>query len=59
MVTAEWDAALRPEMAAGMPALCPDLEMHQIPRCGHWTQQEHPEGLNRLLVDWLTPRFGS
>jgi len=59
MVTAEWDAALRPEMAAGMPALCPDLVIEQIPRCGHWTQQEHPDALNRILVDWLAPRFGS
>jgi pimeloyl-ACP methyl ester carboxylesterase len=57
MVTAEWDAALRPEMAAGMPALCPDLEMRQIAHCGHWTQQEYPEQLNAILVDWLTRRF--
>ncbi len=59
MVTAEWDAALRPEMAAGMPDLCTDLEMHQIATCGHWTQQEKPDELNRILVDWLTRRFGS
>ncbi len=57
MVTAAWDGALRPEMAAGMPSLIPDLEMHQIEECGHWTQQEKPEELNRLLVDWLTRRF--
>ena len=57
MVTAAWDAALRPEMAAGMPALIPDLEIHQIETCGHWTQQERPDELNRLLVDWLTRRF--
>ena len=59
MVTAEWDAALRPELAAGMPALCPDLETKQIARSGHWTQQEKPEELNRILVDWLVRRFGS
>lgn len=58
MVTAEWDAALRPEMAAGMPALIRDLEMRQIAACGHWTQQERPEELNRILVDWLGRRFG-
>ena len=57
MITAEWDAALPPEMAAGMPALCPDLEMHMIPACGHWTQQEKPDELNRLLIGWLTRRF--
>ncbi|MBW2279261.1 MAG: alpha/beta hydrolase [Deltaproteobacteria bacterium] len=57
MVTAEWDGALRPEMAAGMPALCADLETHMIEKCGHWTQQEKPEELNRLMVDWLGRRF--
>jgi len=58
MVTAEWDFALRPEMADGMPALCGDLETVRIDRCGHWTQQEAPDELNRILVDWLGRRFG-
>ncbi len=56
-ITAEWDFALPPEMAAGMPAVCSDLETHMIAECGHWTQQEKPEELNRLLVDWLSRRF--
>jgi pimeloyl-ACP methyl ester carboxylesterase len=56
MVTAEWDPALRPELAAGMPALCADLETVLLPRCGHWTQQEQPEALNRVLLDWLQRR---
>ena len=57
MVTAEWDPALRPEMAGGMPALCNDLETVMIPRCGHWTQQERPDELNRVMIDWLRRRF--
>jgi pimeloyl-ACP methyl ester carboxylesterase len=57
MVTAEWDMALRPEMAAGMPALCSDLEMKGIAECGHWTPREKPEELNRLMLDWLKRRF--
>ncbi len=57
MVTAEWDAALPPTMAAGMPALCKDLEVKQIAECGHWTMQEKPDELNALLVDWLQRRF--
>jgi pimeloyl-ACP methyl ester carboxylesterase len=57
MVSAEWDFALRPEMAAGMPALCRDLEMRTIAECGHWTQQEKPAELNRIMVDWLRRRF--
>jgi pimeloyl-ACP methyl ester carboxylesterase len=59
MVTAQWDWALRPELAAGMPALCADLETHGIEKCGHWTQQERPAELNRILVDWLRRRFAS
>lgn len=57
MLTAAWDGALRPEMAAGMPALCSDLEMHQIERAGHWVQQERPDELNAHMVDWLQRRF--
>jgi pimeloyl-ACP methyl ester carboxylesterase len=57
MVCADWDPVLRPEMAAAMPMLCRDLETHTIERCGHWTQQERPEELNRLLVDWLQRRI--
>jgi pimeloyl-ACP methyl ester carboxylesterase len=26
---------------------------HILPGCGHWTQQERPEEVTRLLVDWL------
>jgi len=26
---------------------------HLLPDCGHWVQQERPDELNRLLVDWL------
>lgn len=58
VLTAEWDPALRPELAAGMPALCSDLEVHLVPRAGHWVQQEHPAEVNRRLLDWLLRRFG-
>ncbi len=56
MVVAEWDAALRPELAEPMKGLVDDLECVTIPRCGHWTQQEHPDELNRILADWLGRR---
>lgn len=57
MITSEWDPALRPEMAAGMPQVCSDLEMHNLEACGHWTQQEKPAELNRLMIEWLKRRF--
>ena len=57
MITAEWDMALRPAMAADMPTRCTDLEMFMISECGHWTQQEKPDELNNLMIDWLKRRF--
>ena len=58
MLTAEWDGALPPAAAAGMPELCSDLEMHMIEKAGHWVQQEAAEAVNAHLVDWLVRRFG-
>jgi pimeloyl-ACP methyl ester carboxylesterase len=57
MVTAAWDLALPPSAAAGMPALCSDLETVGIDECGHWTQQDKPEVLDGILVDWLKRRI--
>jgi pimeloyl-ACP methyl ester carboxylesterase len=52
MVTAEWDAVLRPEMAEPMRAFVSDLEIHMIRECGHWTPQERPRELNAAMIDW-------
>ena len=59
MITAAWDPILRPALAEPMRAFVPDLEMHQIEECGHWTQQEHPDQVNAIVIDWLTRRFAS
>ncbi len=53
MLTAEWDPGLRPEFAAGMPALCSDLEIHLVEKAGHWIQQEAPAVVNQHLITWL------
>lgn len=57
MITAEKDAVLTPAMAEHMPALIDDLEMHMVEGSGHWTQQEKPGEVNRLILDWLDKRF--
>jgi pimeloyl-ACP methyl ester carboxylesterase len=57
MVTSEHDFALPPALADGMEARVPNLEKVMIRDCGHWTQQEHPAELNRILVDWLRKTF--
>jgi pimeloyl-ACP methyl ester carboxylesterase len=58
MIMAEDDLVLSPAMADGMETFVPDLERVLIRRCGHWTQQEHPEETNRAMIDWLKRRFG-
>lgn len=57
MICAEWDPALPPALAATMGERCSDLEMHTIAKAGHWVQQEYPEEVNDLLIDWLSRRF--
>ena len=31
----------------------PQVEGHILKGCGHWTQQEKPEQVNAILIDWL------
>ena len=40
-----------------MEALIPDLEKRLVKDSGHWTQQEQPEEVNRIMLDWLGRRF--
>ncbi len=57
MIMAEDDVVLSPAMADGMETWVPDLEKVLIRNCGHWTQQEHPDEVNRAMIDWLNRRF--
>ncbi|WP_018075475.1 alpha/beta fold hydrolase [Novosphingobium nitrogenifigens] len=38
---------------AMMRRFAPHVVGHMLEGCGHWTQQERPEEVNRLLLDWL------
>jgi pimeloyl-ACP methyl ester carboxylesterase len=40
----------------GMKPLVSDLSVHVLEQCGHWTQQEKPEEVNRLILEWLVQR---
>jgi pimeloyl-ACP methyl ester carboxylesterase len=57
MITAELDAVLPPAAAEPMPAFISDVETHMVAGSGHWTQQEKPQDVNRLILDWLDRRF--
>ena len=56
MVMAEDDVVLSPAMTRGMRQFVPDLEKALIRDCGHWTQQERPDELNAIMIDWLKRR---
>ncbi len=58
MVTAEKDAVLPPSAAAHMPEVIGDLETVMVEGSGHWTQQEKPQQVNRIVLDWVKQRFG-
>ena len=36
-----------------MKAHVKDLEVHVLRPCGHWTQQERADDVNKLIIDWL------
>jgi pimeloyl-ACP methyl ester carboxylesterase len=57
MVCAAQDIFLPPSTTRGMERIVPDLERHTVADCGHWTQQEKPEEVNALLLDWIGRRF--
>ena len=40
----------------GMKPLVTDLTIHMLEDCGHWTQQERPDEVNALMLDWLVER---
>jgi len=57
MIMAEKDAVLPPSAADGMERYIPDLEKALVEDSGHWTQQEQPQAVNRILLEWLGRRF--
>ncbi len=54
-IGAENDVLIRLEHIESMKPLVEDLTIRMLD-CGHWTQQEMPDEVNRLIVDWLVQR---
>ena len=53
MVGADSDPVLPVSLLEDMERWVPDLRTEVIADCGHWTQQEQPEAINRLLIEFL------
>lgn len=50
------DVLIDPQYIESMKPLVDDLTIHRLDDCGHWTQQEKPDEVNRLILDWLIER---
>jgi epoxide hydrolase A/B len=53
MIMAEKDPVLPPSMAEGLEANVPNVKHHLVRGSGHWTQQEKPDEVNSVIIDFL------
>ncbi|MBT8248139.1 MAG: alpha/beta hydrolase [Acidimicrobiia bacterium] len=59
VVATDSDPVLPASLLDGMERWVPDLRTEVVAECGHWTQQEQPEAVNRLLIDFLGDLSGT
>ncbi len=59
MIAADSDPVLPASLVVGMDRWIPNLRVETVEHCGHWTQQEQPEPVNRLLLDFLGDLAGA
>jgi pimeloyl-ACP methyl ester carboxylesterase len=50
------DVIISPAYIEAMKPHVSDLEIHMLAPCGHWSQQECPDEVNVLMLDWLARR---
>jgi pimeloyl-ACP methyl ester carboxylesterase len=53
LIWAEDDVALGKPLTYGLEPWVPELQVHYIPRCGHWVQNEAPEEVNEQVIAFL------
>jgi len=59
VVAADSDPVLPVSLMEGMEQWVADLRVEVVPACGHWTQQEQPAAVNRLLLEFLGDLAGT
>lgn len=52
-IAAADELVVGPEHVAAMRAVIPGVQIETLSPCGHWSQQEHPNQVNKLILDWL------
>ena len=56
-IGAEDDVIVSPAQIEAMKPHVPDLEIRMIDNCGHWTQQEKPDEVNSIILEWLARHY--
>ena len=56
-IGAKDDTIISSKQIDNMKPYVKDLEIKIIHNCGHWTQQEKPNELNSIIIDWLKRRY--
>ncbi|AFY81126.1 alpha/beta fold hydrolase [Oscillatoria acuminata] len=54
MIWGENDTALGKELTYGTESYVRNLQIHYIPNCSHWVQQEQPEQVNQYMREFLS-----
>ena len=49
----EQDVALGIELTTGLAQWVDNLQIRHLPDSGHWVQQEQPEKVNSLMLEFL------
>jgi pimeloyl-ACP methyl ester carboxylesterase len=52
LIWGEDDVYLSPRLASGLELLVSNLTVHRLPGVSHWVQQDAPDEVNRLILDW-------
>jgi epoxide hydrolase 4 len=56
VIWGENDLALDIHLLDGMEQWVPNLTLHRLPGISHWVQQDAPDAVNALLMDWLNAK---
>jgi pimeloyl-ACP methyl ester carboxylesterase len=56
VIWGERDPALGVELLDGLERVAPLVRVHRIPDASHWVQNEVPDEVNRVLIDFLSGR---
>lgn len=52
-IGADNDVVISPQQIEAMQPLVGDLTVYTLENCGHWSQQEQPDAVNRIVLRWL------